>query len=112
MTNETNRSSSFTSLTAKNRLYYPILVSWLHSKVINLKKLKTRGLVVEDDNRFLALSEEGGALAEAIIQRRNILIGYFTKVLGVNPKQAAIDACKTEHLLSGETTKKMSEHLR
>lgn len=81
------------------------------SASVNLKKLKARGLVVEDENRFLALSDDGAELAKAIIDRRKILIGYFTKVLGVDSKQAAIDACKTEHLLSAETTQKMSEQL-
>lgn len=73
----------------------------------NLKSLKQKGYVVEDDNRFLSLSEEGQSIAEAILQRREILERFFTEVLGVSNEQASIDACKTEHLLSAETTSKM-----
>ena len=75
----------------------------------NLKSLKQKGLVSEDENRFVSLSEHGQKLAEAILQRRNILENFFIDVLGVDANQAGIDACKTEHLLSAETTSKMAE---
>ncbi len=74
----------------------------------NLKSLKQKGLVDEDDNRFLVLSTEGRNLAEAILNRRHVLEKFFVEVLGVSPDQAEVDACKTEHLLSMETTKKMA----
>ncbi len=73
----------------------------------NLKSLKLKGYVEEDDNRFLALSEVGNTVAVAILERREILEGFFIEVLGVSTDQAGIDACKTEHLLSAETTAKM-----
>lgn len=74
----------------------------------NLKGLKQKGYVVEDDNRFLSLSEAGQQVAEAILGRRQILESFFISVLGVSKEQAGIDACKTEHLLSAETTSKMA----
>ena len=73
----------------------------------NLKGLKHKGLVIEDENRFVSLSEEGEKLSRAIVERREILLDFFANVLGVSQEQAEIDACKTEHLLSPETTKKM-----
>ncbi len=75
----------------------------------NLKSLKTKGLIEEDDNKFLSLSVEGKKLTEAILERRKILENFFTSVLGVSDEQSSIDACKTEHLLSEETTAKMAE---
>lgn len=74
----------------------------------NLKSLKQKGLVEEDDNRFLLLTTEGKKLADAILLRRNVLERFFINVLGVSNEQAGIDACKTEHLLSMETTAKMA----
>ena len=74
----------------------------------NLKSLKQKGFVAEDDNRFVTLSPEGKKLAEAILSRRKILQSFFVGVLGVDADQAEIDACKTEHLLSKETTTKMA----
>ncbi len=73
----------------------------------NLKNLKQKGYVIEDENRFLSLSENGKQIAEAILNRRQILERFFTEVLGVSEEQASIDACKTEHLLSAETTGRM-----
>lgn len=75
----------------------------------NLKALKQKGLVAEDDNRFISLSKEGAQLANAILSRRRILEEFFSKVLGVSQHNAEVDACKTEHLLSAETTSKMEE---
>lgn len=78
----------------------------------NLKNLKAKGLVTEDDNRFLALSKEGTKIAQAILARRKILQDFFVNILGVDPTQAEIDACKTEHLLSKETTDKMASFIK
>ena len=75
----------------------------------NLKSLKQKDLVVEDENRFVMLSPEGKKLAEGILKRRHILENFFVNVLGVDREQAEIDACKTEHLLSRETTTKMQD---
>lgn len=78
----------------------------------NLKNLKKTGLVVEDDNRFLNLSDEGRKLAVAIMSHRNTLQDFFVKVLGVSEQQAEIDACKTEHLISLETSSKMDDFMK
>ena len=75
----------------------------------NLKSLKQKGLVEEDDNRFLVLTEYGSKLAKAILQRREILESFFKDILGVEEGIASVDACKTEHLLSMETTNRMAE---
>jgi DtxR family transcriptional regulator, Mn-dependent transcriptional regulator len=78
----------------------------------NLKSLKQKKLVVEDDNKFLSLSETGRKLAEGIVHQREILVQFLQDVLGVEPHQAEVDACKTEHLFSLETTAKMQEFAR
>lgn len=75
----------------------------------NLKSLKQKGLVDEDENKFISLSEEGRKLAEAIVIRRNILIDFFTNVLKIDAHQSEVDACKIEHLVSMETASKMAE---
>ena len=75
----------------------------------NLKSLKSKGLIAEDENRFLTLTNEGEALAKAVINRKKILIRFLTDVLEVDGEQAEIDACKTEHLISSETARKLSK---
>lgn len=75
---------------------------------ISLKSLKRRGLVVEDDNKFLDLSDEGRRLA-ALIERNDELLEFlFRDVLGVDEANAEIDACKIEHLLSIETSRRLA----
>ncbi|MDC0948360.1 metal-dependent transcriptional regulator [Gammaproteobacteria bacterium] len=71
---------------------------------ISLKPLKKRGLVVEDDNKFLQLSEHGQMLAELVERNDELLEFFFRDVLKVEGEQAEIDACKIEHLLSIPTS--------
>jgi len=79
------------------------------SASINLKALKAKNLIVEDENKFLSLSEEGEAIARAVLLRKNILYSFLVNILKVSPEQAEIDSCKTEHLISAETAKKLQE---
>jgi DtxR family Mn-dependent transcriptional regulator len=79
---------------------------------ISLKPLKKRGLVVEDENRFLLLSDEGKHLAEIVERNDELLEALLRDVLGVSPGQAEIDACKIEHLLSIETSIKLREFIQ
>ena len=44
--------------------------------------------------------------------RKNILLHFLTDVLKVSPEQAEIDSCKTEHLISAETAKKLEEFIK
>jgi len=71
---------------------------------VSLKSLKKRGFVVEDENKFLQLSDEGLRLAELVEHNDQLLETFFRDVLGVDHDQAEIDACKIEHLLSIETS--------
>jgi DtxR family Mn-dependent transcriptional regulator len=73
----------------------------------NLKSLKAKGLIEEDENRFLALTQQGDLLARAVIDRKHILKRFLIEVLSVTPEQAEVDACKTEHLISSETALKL-----
>ena len=77
----------------------------------NLKSLKSKGLIIEDENRFLQLSPEGQALAKAVVQRKHLFFTFLTEILGVSADQAEIDACKTEHLISAETARKLEKFL-
>ena len=79
---------------------------------ISLKPLKKRGLVVEDENRFLRLSDEGNLLAEQIHFNDQMLDTLFREVLGVDKEQAEIDACKIEHLLSIESSIKLGHFIK
>lgn len=70
---------------------------------VQMRHLKERGYVTEDENRHLRLTEAGDNVARQVFYNRASIIQFLSKVLGVDPKQAEVDACKIEHLLSAET---------
>ncbi len=78
---------------------------------ISLKPLKKRGLVVEDANKFLNLSEEGRRLAEVVERNDELLEIFFREVLGMDREQAEVDACKIEHLLSLEASVRLCQFI-
>lgn len=77
-----------------------------------LTHLKEKGLVSEDPNRFLLLTEEGISLARIVEHNFILLTCFFENVLGMEPEVARADACKMEHLLSGESSKALIRFLR
>jgi DtxR family transcriptional regulator, Mn-dependent transcriptional regulator len=79
---------------------------------ISLKPLKKRGLVVEDANKFLQLSEQGQRLAETVEVNDKMLERLFRDVLGADGDQAEVDACKIEHLISLETSQRLASFLQ
>ncbi len=79
---------------------------------ISLGPLKKAGLVEQDENRHLRLSEEGRALVTAVKTKRLLIERFLTEVLGVPPAQSEIDACKLEHLVSNETARRLVAFLR
>lgn len=77
----------------------------------NLKSLKSKELVMEDDNRFLLLTDRGEELAKLVVRRKKVLESFLCDILKVSADQAEVDACKTEHLISLETTRKLEKFI-
>ena len=78
---------------------------------VTLKNLKGRGLVTEDERRFLGLSEEGERIARGVMAKKQVLKGLLIDLLGVPDDQADQDTCKIEHLVSDETATRASRAL-
>ena len=70
---------------------------------INLRNIKARGLVSEDDHRQVKLSEEGLKIAQAIMAKKAAVKAFLRDVINVPEDQAEIDSCKVEHLISHST---------
>jgi len=84
------------------------------SASLTLKALRLKNFVLEDENKFLRLSTEGQSIVDGILAKRKIVRTFLNDVLKVDERQAEIDACKVEHLLSEETTEtllRFLEHL-
>ena len=79
---------------------------------ISLKPLKEAGLIVQDENRHLRLSASGQRLVDAVKTKRRLIQRLLTELLGVDPQQAEIDACKIEHLTSNQTARQLVAFFR
>ena len=79
---------------------------------VALSQLKERGLIKEDPNRFLLLTEEGKLISGKINRNYFLLYRFFHTVLGTTSEQAREDACKAEHLLSGATSEALLQLLQ
>lgn len=77
-----------------------------------MKHLKERGLVREDDNRFLELTDKGMQVVWEVESTRQVVQRFLHQALGMDGDDAEIDACKVEHLVSGETRGRLASFLR
>ena len=77
------------------------------SASLTLKALKERNYVLEDQNKFLRLSEEGKRIIDTVLAKRAIVRKFLRDVLQMDERQAEIDACKVEHLLSAEAGRQL-----
>lgn len=73
--------------------------------------LKKEGLITVDDGGWIELTEVGEKRAVDVYDRHNVISGYLSGVLGIDPRTAAQDACRIEHIISEETFLKMKKRL-
>lgn len=81
------------------------------SCLTTLKKLKKRGLVLEDENKFYKLTESAESTVILINRNKELVTDFLQKVLQVSKKQADADACKIEHLISLESSFKLARFM-
>jgi DtxR family Mn-dependent transcriptional regulator len=79
---------------------------------ISLRPMKEAGLLLQDENRHLRLSEKGQRLVDAIKTKRLLIQRLLSDLLGVDVQQAEVDACKMEHLTSNETARRLVAFFR
>ena len=73
--------------------------------------LKSGGYIKVDENGFITLLEPGREVAEMIYERHELLTDWLTR-LGVDPKIAAEDACRMEHVISKESFDAIKKHIK
>ena len=74
---------------------------------ITLKKLKLKGYISEDENRFFHFTEHGQELINGVLSKRRIIQMFFKNVLNLSDVLAEEEACKIEHLLDEQTGQKL-----
>ena len=78
---------------------------------IAMKKLRENGYISMNERGYITLEPPGREIAEKIYERHTVL-SKLLETLGVNPKVAAEDACRMEHVISEETFDRIKDHIR
>lgn len=77
---------------------------------VAMKNLRENGHITVNDAGYISLTESGNEIANMIYERHNYLFGWLKK-LGVDPKIAAEDACRIEHVISKESFEAIKKHV-
>jgi len=76
-----------------------------------VKSLSEKGLVEHEKYGYIELTSEGTALAEKVYEKHKNITRFFQEVLGVSKETASKEACRIEHVLTGETYEKFTRFL-
>jgi Mn-dependent DtxR family transcriptional regulator len=74
-----------------------------------VKILKQGEYITVDQDGIIRLTDKGLKVAESMYERHTLLTNFLIN-LGVDPKIAANDACKIEHVISEESFDAMRRH--
>ena len=77
---------------------------------VAMKKLRESGLIEMAPDGMITLLPEGMRIATTIYERHVLLSQYLIR-LGVDPKVAAEDACRIEHVVSSESFAAIKKHV-
>lgn len=76
-----------------------------------MHQLKDNHFIEIDAAGSITLTEQGKHLATTIYEKHILLTDFFIKI-GVDPKTAAQDACRIEHVVSSDTFEKIKQHIK
>ena len=76
---------------------------------IAMKNLRENGYIEVDGAGYISLTRLGLDIAERMYERHTILTEFLVS-LGVDPEVAAEDACRIEHVISGESFDAIKAH--
>lgn len=72
------------------------------SVCVAMRNLREKGYIETDSDGLIKLTSSGKEIAERIFQRHETITGWLVRI-GVSSEQAAIDACRIEHVISQES---------
>ena len=78
---------------------------------VAMKKLRTSGHIIVSPEGYIQLTESGKKIANQIYER-HLLFSSWLERLGVDPKVAAQDACRIEHVTSSESFEAIKKHIK
>ena len=78
---------------------------------VAMKNLRENGYISIDADGMISLEPPGQQIAEKIYERHTLLSDWLER-LGVDPKTAAEDACRIEHVISAESFEAIKDHAK
>lgn len=81
------------------------------SVCVAMRNLREHGYITTDGDGAITLTESGREIAEKVYQRHEVITKWLTAI-GVSRDQAAIDACRIEHVISQESFECLCKHLK
>ncbi len=78
---------------------------------VAMKNLREKNHITVTREGFIYLTESGKEIADMIYERHELLSQWLTR-LGVDPKVAAQDACRIEHVISKESFEAIKQHIK
>lgn len=75
-------------------------------------KMTERGLVDYQPYKGITLTNQGEALAQRVLARRNIWASFLVNHLGIEPHEADEIACQLEHITSDKLIEALSAYMR
>ena len=78
---------------------------------VAMKNLREKNHITVTREGFIYLTESGREIADMIYERHQLLSQWLTR-LGVDPRIAAEDACRMEHVISKESFEAIKRHIR
>ena len=79
------------------------------SVCVAMRNLREHGYVVTGSDGAISLTESGLDIAKNVFNRHKTITNWLTGI-GVSPDQAAIDACRIEHVISQESFECLREY--
>lgn len=77
---------------------------------VAMKKLRENDHITVSPEGYITLTETGREIAERIYERHTLLASWLER-LGVDPKTAADDACRIEHVISSSSFEAIKRHI-
>lgn len=78
---------------------------------VAMKNLREKEHITVTKEGFIYLTESGKEIADMIYERHEFLTDWLVR-LGVDPKIAAEDACRIEHVISKESFEAIKKHVK
>lgn len=80
------------------------------SVCVAMRNLREHGYIITDGDGLITLTESGFEIANKIFERHETITAWLTGI-GVSNDQAAIDACRIEHVISQESFECLRNHV-